>query len=64
MNKEALGQAGLRGWRARVGEAVAQPVANHSPLSAEQVRAVVGALFFALSLVYVAGTIRRLVGRR
>lgn len=63
MDKVALGQAGLAGWRAKVGSTVAAPVASHSPLSADQVQAAVGALFFALSLVYVAGTVRRLLRR-
>ena len=61
MDKVALGQAGLAGWRKKVGDAVAPPVAGHSPMSADQVRAAVGALFFVLSLVYVIGTVRRLL---
>ena len=61
MDKVALGQADLDGWRKKVGNAVAPPVAGHSPMSADQVRAAVGALFFVLSLVYVVGTVRRLL---
>lgn len=64
MDKVALGQAGLSGWRAKVGSTVASPVASHSPLSAAQVQACVGALFFVLSLVYVVGTMRRVLRRR
>jgi hypothetical protein len=64
MDTVALGTAGLRGWRAKVGDAVAEPAARHSPMSADQVRAAVGALFFLLSLVYVTGTLRRMLGRR
>jgi hypothetical protein len=64
MDTVALGTAGLRGWRAKVGDAVAEPTARHSPMSADQVRAAVGALFFLLSLVYVTGTLRRMLGRR
>ena len=60
----ALGTAGLRGWRAKVGDAVAEPAARHTPLSADQVRAVVGALFLLLSLLYVTGTVRRMTARR
>ena len=63
MDKVAIGQAGLAGWRAKVGNTVAGPVAGHSRWSADQVRASVGALFFALSLLYVAGTVRRLLRR-
>ncbi len=63
MDAISLGKAGLQGWRAKVADAVAQPVARHSPLADDHVRAAVGALFFALSVVYVVGTIRRLTAR-
>ncbi len=53
-----LGQAGLQGWRAKVGETVAQPVAKRTPLSADQVRAAVGALFFVLSVLYIVKSVR------
>lgn len=49
-----LGATGLRGWRAKVGDAVAGPADRHTPLSGDQVRALVGALFLALSVAYVA----------
>ena len=55
-----MGKAGLKGWRAKVADAVADPVAKHSPLSDDQVRAVLGAAFFALSALYVFGTVKRL----
>jgi len=64
MDAEALGTAGLKGWRAKVGDAVAEPAARHTPLSANRVRAAVGALFFLLSVVYVTGTVRRMLERR
>lgn len=63
MDAESLGKAGLQGWRAKVGDAVAGPIAQRSPLTDDQVRAVVGGLFFALSAVYVAGTVWRVVRR-
>ena len=56
-----LGSAGLRGWRAKVGDAVAGPAGRHTPLSQDQVRAVVGAAFLALSVIYVAQTTRDVV---
>ncbi len=59
MDAVALGKAGLQGWRAKVGDAVAGPVARRSRLTDDQVRATVGGLFFVLSLVYVLGTVRR-----
>jgi hypothetical protein len=61
MDAVTAGKAGLQGWRAKVGEAVAGPVAQRSPLTDDQVRAAVGALFFVLSVVYVVGTIRRIL---
>jgi hypothetical protein len=52
-----IGTAGLQGWRRKVGDALAQPLAQRTPLDGEQVRAAVGALFFALSLMYVVKTV-------
>jgi hypothetical protein len=51
-----VGTAGLQGWRRKVGDAVAEPVAKRTPLGTEQVRAAVGALFFVLSVLYVFKT--------
>jgi hypothetical protein len=52
-----LGQTGLQGWRQRVADGISQPVANRAPLEEDQVRAVIGAAFFVLSVMYVAKTI-------
>ncbi len=52
-----LGTAGLQGWRAKAADAVAEPLAERSPLEEEQVRAAIGALFFALAVMYVVRTI-------
>ena len=60
MDAKTMGQAGLAGWRAKVADAVAAPVARRSGLDDDQVRAAVGALFFALSVVYVVGTVKRM----
>ena len=61
MDAVSFGKAGLQGWRAKVGDAVAAPVADRSPLTDDQVRAVVGGLFFVLSVTYVVGTVWRLL---
>jgi hypothetical protein len=61
MDAVTAGKAGLQGWRAKVGDAVAGPVAARSPLTDDQVRAAVGGLFFALALTYVVATIRRIL---
>jgi hypothetical protein len=54
------GQAGLQGWRAKVADGIAPPVANRTGLDEDQVRALIGATFFVLAVVYVANTLRRL----
>lgn len=63
----SLGQAGLQGWRAKAGDLAAPAVAERTPLSEDQARALVGALFFALAVMYVvktAGVISREVRNR
>ena len=52
-----LGAAGLQGWRAKAADAVAEPLAQRSPLAEDQVRAAIGGLFFVLALTYVVKTI-------
>ncbi len=63
MDGVSIGKAGLQGWRVKAADAVAGPVSGRSPLTDDQVRAAVGALFFALSVTYVYGTLRRLLAR-
>ena len=50
MDVTAMGRAGLTGWRGKVGSRVAAPVAERTPLSQDQIEALIGALFLALSL--------------
>ncbi len=57
---EQLGQAGLTGWRTTVADKVASPVADKTKANEDQVRAIVGATFFVLSLYYVATSIGRM----
>jgi hypothetical protein len=52
-----LGQTGLQGWREKVADGISQPVANRAPLDEDQVRAVVGAAFFVLAVIYIVKTI-------
>jgi hypothetical protein len=52
-----LGQAGLQGWREKVADGISQPVANRAPVKEDQVRAIVGAAFFVLAVMYVVKTI-------
>lgn len=51
-----LGQAGLQGWREKVADGVAEPVAKRTKLDEDQVRALIGGLFFVLSVMYVIKT--------
>jgi hypothetical protein len=58
---EQLGEAGLVGWRKAVADRVAPPAARRAPVSEEQARALIGAVFFLLSAYYVISTTVRLV---
>jgi hypothetical protein len=56
-NVTELGHTGLQGWREKVADGIAQPVAKRAPLDEEQVRAVIGAAFFVLAVIYIVKTI-------
>ena len=58
---QQLAQAGLVGWRKSVAHRVAPPAADRGPASEDQLRALIGAAFFALSLYYVVSTVVRMV---
>ncbi len=60
MKAEEVAEQALVGWRAKVADTVADPLSQRLPLSAKQVRAAVGGLFFVLSVYYVIGTARRM----
>ena len=53
-----VGQAGLQGWRAKLADRVAAPVSQRTPRDEDQVRALLGGVFFALSALYVVKTVR------
>jgi hypothetical protein len=59
MNATELGQTALVGWREEAAAGVARPASERTGLADEQVRALMGALFFALAVYYVVGTLRR-----
>jgi hypothetical protein len=59
----ALQESALVGWRGKVGEALAGPLSRRTPLTADQVRIVLAAAFFASSVFYVVATVRRAVRR-
>jgi hypothetical protein len=62
MDSKTVGLAGLRGWRGSVADRVARPIARRSSAGEDQVRAVIGAVFLALSIFYVAMAIKDLLG--
>ena len=57
---EHFGHAGLTGWRETLADRVASPVASKTPASEDQVRALIGAAVFLLSVYYVATSIARM----
>jgi hypothetical protein len=58
---EQYGQSALVGWRKPVAERVAPALEKNTPLDGDQARALIGATFFVLSVIYVVGTIRRVL---
>ena len=50
---QRLAAAGLQGWRVKLADALAEPASRHTPLKADQVRALVGGVFLALGVLYV-----------
>lgn len=62
MEARNIGQAGLQGWRRKVADAVATPVAKRSSKASEDdVRAVIGALFLILTIMYAVQAMRDFV---
>ena len=60
---ENMGHEALAGWRGTVADKVAPPASNHAPPSEDQIRAAIGALFYALSVYYVIATTIKFVKR-
>lgn len=64
MSKTQTLEAGLIGWRERFARTIEKPVSKRTPLTAKQVRAIIGALFFVKSAIYVGRSIRRAIKNR
>lgn len=59
MDAKTIGEQGLHGWKGRVANTVAERADRaRIPVSAAQVRAVLGVAFFTTSLLYVVKTLR------
>ena len=50
MDAQKLGQAGLVGWRRKVGERISDPISRRTGLSFDQAMAIVGGIFFVLTV--------------
>jgi hypothetical protein len=62
---QELGHAGAgSGWRKKVADGVAAPVADRTPFREDLVRAGLGLFFVGLSVYYLTGTLQRLRRRR
>jgi hypothetical protein len=60
---EHLGHEGLAGWRGALADRVAPPAAKRGPVSEDQIRGAIGAVFYALSIYYVASTTWKMIKR-
>jgi hypothetical protein len=60
MDVKRIGHAGLVGWREKVGDKTARAVSKRSRFDADTIRAVLGAVFLALSIKTTIGMVRRL----
>lgn len=60
-NTTELGQQALASWRGAVADKVARPAAKRTPMSEDQVRAVLGAAFLAVSTFYVVSSFVRII---
>lgn len=63
-NTQRTMEAGLVGWRQRFAHRVERPISKRTPLEGRQIRAILGALFFAKSALYVARALRKAVKNR
>lgn len=61
MDAIKVSEHALTGWRNKVADGAAKPFENRTPLEPDQVRALVGVLFFLLSLYYVISTLVKAV---
>ncbi len=57
-------EAGLVGWREQFARRIEKPVSKRTRLDGRQIRAILGALFFAKSALYVGRAVRNAVKNR
>jgi hypothetical protein len=56
-----VGQAGLQGWRKVVADKTAGPISARTPLDEDGWRALVGATFLVLSVLYVINAVKAIL---
>jgi len=56
-----MGKVGLDGWRGKVGRKIAEPVAERTHLTEDQILAIIGAVFLVLSTWNFLKLIRRVI---
>ena len=61
MDAMKAGEYALTGWRDKVAQGAAKPFEDRTNIEPDQVRALVGAVFFLLSLYYVISTVVKVV---
>jgi hypothetical protein len=57
-------EAGLVGWREQLAKKVEKPVSKRTPLRAQQIRAILGALFVINAALYLGRVFNRAVTQR
>ena len=60
MDAKQVGQAGLVGWRGKVGRRIAEGVGRKTRLDAEKIAALIGVYMFASSALHVVQMLRRM----
>jgi hypothetical protein len=61
VNLTEMGKVGLTGWRGKLGQRIAEPVAERTHLTQDQVKAILGAAFLALSTWQFVKMLRRVI---
>jgi hypothetical protein len=61
MNKTQTLEAGLVGWRERLADRIEKPVTKRTPLDGQQLRAILGGVFFTLSALYIGRAVARAI---
>jgi hypothetical protein len=61
VNVTAMGKASLSGWQEKVGQRIAQPVAERTQMTEDQILALIGGVFLLLSILQFLKLIRKVL---